>query len=288
MPHLQHVAVAGAGNIGSFIVSSLLAEGFTVTVLSRSSEKAVPTGASLKVVEYASPKSLEKALNGVAVVVAAVTDFGAQEALVRASKKVGVQLFVPSEFGNTSNRLSPADHPALYGKTKIQQLLKEVALPALLVFNGPFTDTVFSPFLGFDFEARKVNIVGDGNTPISFTTRADVGRFLAHHLGTLTSSTLPSATSPAILRIEGDRKTFREAVALYEATHSGKVEVTHTAVADGEKVAKDIEGDFVRSIITYLLLSWEKGATVDDGEGLSNPSWPEWQPKTVEEVLKEL
>ncbi|GAA5977621.1 hypothetical protein JCM11641_006878 [Rhodosporidiobolus odoratus] len=207
---LQNVAVAGGtGNIGSFLVSSLASAGFTVTVLSRSSStKAnLPAGVKVKEVDYASSESLQSALQGIDVVVSATQGYDVQAEVAKAAKTVGVKLFVPSEFGNPSTDFTPTDHPALYGKKKSQELLKELSLPALLVFTGPFPDFIFVPFFGFDFASRKVNLIGTGNTPISFTTRSDIGPFLAHYLSTLTSTSdlrphpsLPFSASKAIVR----------------------------------------------------------------------------------------
>ncbi|GAA5957558.1 hypothetical protein JCM21900_001636 [Sporobolomyces salmonicolor] len=289
---VKHVALAGAGNFGSFALKELLATDLTVTVLTRiGSDKTFDSSVKVASVDYSSPSSLEAALKGIDAVVSTLSDLGAQTQLIHAAKSAGVKLFVPSEFGNPSDQLTKEAHPIIYGKKNAQEVLKSVGLPALLVWTGPFTDTVFAPFFGFDFQHKKVSLVGKGDTPISFTSRIDAARFLAHYLSTLT--TLPSPTAPAVLRLEGDRQTFASAVALYESLHADtKLDVQHEPLEDAEKIAKDLEGaGFVPSFLKYLLVSWEKGATVDQGKGvgvLSGKDWPEWKPQTVEDILKTL
>lgn len=54
---------------------------------------------------------------------------------------------------------------------------------------------------GFDMENQKFRIGGEGNTPISFTSRLDAARYTVHVLTTLSASELEWRT----FRIEGDR-----------------------------------------------------------------------------------
>ncbi|BGP31462.1 hypothetical protein JCM10296v2_003226 [Rhodotorula toruloides] len=287
---VKSVALAGAGTLGSVILPELLNAGLATTVVTRKDSKrdsSFPTGVVVKAVDYASLSSLVDALKGVDVVIATLTDRDAQVALVKAAKEAGVKLFVPGEFGNPTTNIKQSEvHPIMYGKKQIQDLLKSVGLPALLVFNGPFPDTTFNAFLGFDPTTGHIRLVGKGDTPISWTTRLDVARFLVHHLTTLTS--FPSPSEPAILRIEGDRKTYNQVVNIYRRLYPKQdVRVMYVPVEDAEKIAKDVQSDFIQSFIEFLLLSWEKGATVDDGHELDNARWPEWNPKSVEAVLKE-
>ncbi|GEM08183.1 nmrA-like domain containing protein [Rhodotorula toruloides] len=176
---VKSVALAGAGTLGSVILPELVKAGFETTVLTRRDSKRDSPFLSAK-----------------------------------AAKEAGVKLFVPGEFGNPTTNIEQAEvHPIMYGKKQIQDLLKSVGLPTLLVFNGPFSDTTFNAFLGFDAATGRIRLVGKGDTPISWTTRLDVARFLAHYLSTLTS--FPSASESAVLRIEGDRKTYSEVVDIY-------------------------------------------------------------------------
>lgn len=120
---------------------------------------------------------------------------------------------------------------------------------------------------------------------ISFTARDDVARFLVHALSHFPAADLNNG----ILRIEGDRKTFKEAIALWEKSHPDKpkIETSHESVEDAQKfIDQDKTG---AGVVKYLLLSWEKGASVEDEQGkTNNAQWPEWNPVSVESVLTKL
>lgn len=140
-----------------------------------------------------------------------------------------------------------------------------------------------------------MTLVGAGNTPvrpfppptiaadlrslqISFTTRADVSRFLVHALTTFDSSRL----SNAVLCLEGDRKTLREALHLYGHSHPrSELTVMHESLEEAEKQGR--EGN----VRKYFLASWEKReGTVGEEKELSNGLWEEWQPMGLKEVLE--
>ncbi|ORY58674.1 hypothetical protein BCR35DRAFT_326838 [Leucosporidium creatinivorum] len=276
-------ALAGAGGLGSYIAEHLAAApGTTVKVLSRTSDKQVPKGAELKVVDYDSEDSLVEALKGVEVVISTLNGagFAAQPALAKAAAKVGgVKLFVPSEFGNPTAHLT--DGP-LFGKTQFQQLLKSLGFDVLLVHPGPFLDTVYNPHVGFDWNTGTVNIIGKGDNPIPLTTRNDIGRFLAHALTTFPASDLANKT----YHLQGDVLSFNGAVALYEATHPGKkITVDYTSREETEEYIKEHPG--LASVLQYLRLSWDVEAAPREEE-TANGLWREWNPTKAREVITKL
>ena len=59
----------------------------------------------------------------------------------------------------------------------------------------------FAEVLGFDLTNGKITIPGEGVAPISWTTRGDIGRFVAYVLTALPKEKLEWR----IFRIEGDR-----------------------------------------------------------------------------------
>ncbi|GAA5858276.1 hypothetical protein JCM1840_001125 [Sporobolomyces johnsonii] len=291
-PHLiKRVAIAGVGNVGEFMLEELLKAGLSVTVLTRAGTfRPFNTPAKVTPVDYTSSSSLEEALKGIDAVVSCLNNWDAQTQLIHAAKKADVKLFVPSEYGIPSDWFTKDDHPLLYCKKVAQETLKSVKMPAVFVWGGLFTDMTFMiPFLGFDLKNKQVTLVGKGDTPISFTTRRDVARFLAHHLATL--GALPAPSSPTLLRIEGDRQSLNSCVTLYESLHPGvKLEVRHVSLAETDQAAHDIEGaGVVPSFLKALLASWERGGgLVDQGQGtgaLSNEEWPDWNPTKVKDTL---
>lgn len=114
----------------------------SIRVLSRSQDAKVPQGVEVVVVDYNSKSSVEKALDGIEVVISTLfgEGIGHQNTLAKAAKLQGVKLFVPSEFGNDTS-LYPEG--PLSWKFKTQELLREIGLPYVAVYNGMFTDFIF-------------------------------------------------------------------------------------------------------------------------------------------------
>lgn len=277
---LTSFAVAGGtGGLGSFIVQALVAKGNAVVVLSRTATATTVPGATVKAVDYTSPKSLEAALEGVQVVISALNAQGLalQPALADAAKRANVELFVPSEFGNPTEGVISGP---LKGKADFAAYLKEIGIPSLRVFTGPFPDFLLVPFTGFDFAKGTAKWVGKGDTPIGFTTRRDVAAFVVHAITTL----LPSKLFNSILRIEGDRKTFNEVVQIYERSHPGQeIIVSRTPVEQAEKTIATDQG--LDGFLAFLFLSWEQGAAVYSSGPLDNHLFPEWKPTSIEALL---
>lgn len=143
--------------------------------------------------------------------------------------------------------------------------------------TGPFADWIWNPYVGFDFANGKATIVGKGDSPISFTSRRDIGRFVAHALTQFPTEKLANQT----LRIEGDRKTFNEVFDLVEKKSGKKLEVTRR---DLEFVRKEVtEKAFApETIIEQLFLAWNDGYGFV-GEPLA--TYPGWNPAKVEDFL---
>ncbi|TFY63177.1 hypothetical protein EVG20_g6417 [Dentipellis fragilis] len=294
MSNFTSFAIAGVGNVGSFLAEELLklkASGKVkeVVLLTRSVcplrlrtrtplPKRLPRkGAKVAPVDYTSKDALTAALSGVDVVISTFspTGFEAQENVAVAAKAAGVRLFVPSEFGNPTEGIKEG---LLAVKSRFHARLRELGLPSLLVFNGPFTDYIFVPFVNLDIKGGKITVGGDGNSPVSFTSRTDIGRFLAYTLTTLS----PDQLSNKVFRIEGDRISFNDVVKQYEAKTGKKVDITYRSIADLQAAIKANGQDFA----SVLHLSWAQGGgVVGKPEELSNGLYPGWNPKKVIEVI---
>lgn len=172
MSGFKNFAIAGLGTVGSHIARELLKlknEGKVdnVTILTRSvSPLAHPlsnafvhfylqdsskldeykaSGAKIAIVNYESAESLKNAVTGADVVISTITRgaLQVQDLLAEQAKAVGVKLFVPSEFGNDTNRLNPEG--VFVAKQSFQHKCKELDLPYALFFTGPGPDYVFVP-----------------------------------------------------------------------------------------------------------------------------------------------
>jgi uncharacterized protein YbjT (DUF2867 family) len=171
-------------------------------------------------VDYSNPESIKSALSGVDVIVSTIagTALDVQAKIAEAAQAAGVKLFVPSEFGGVTE----GETSGLFGdKASIQDQLKVLGVPWAIFYTGPFADFVFAEyvyhgsfaeyrakpqinqsFLNLDVTTGKVSVAGDGNTQISFTSRPDIARYLAHVLTNLPPDQLKNRS----FIIEGDRK----------------------------------------------------------------------------------
>lgn len=233
-----------------------------------------------------------------------------QDALARSAKRAGVALFLPSEFGNPgdSDEHTPDfDMPWMSGvsqdssspandKRRFHALLRKLDLPMLRVHNWAFTDVLYNPELGFDFANRKVEIVGSGDNPVrgaaadSFlaldpisydsqipqTTREDLARFLAHVLTTMPAHSFTDKT----FLLGADVRSLNYAVETYERLKKVKLDVTRIP-------HKEAEETLMRNpqrLVDYVKLEWDTYPPPSE-ENLANSLWPEWNPKSVEQVI---
>ncbi|TFY63182.1 hypothetical protein EVG20_g6420 [Dentipellis fragilis] len=275
-------AIAGAGNIGVFIVEELLkrktvGKAKRVVILTRSSsddekyKEFKNKGAEVLTVDYDKTDSLTTALAGIDVVLStlSVVDPAPQSTLAIAAKDAGVKLFAPSEYGPDSD---------FGGKDKARDQLKKLNLPYALFFTGPFPDMAFAAWTGIDPVGGKATVQADGTQLISFTARPDIARYVAYVLTEKPAKELEWKK----FRIEGDRVSFNSIFEQYTKKTGKKVDVTYRSIADLEDAIKKNP----RDILSIFLLSWAQGkGVVGKADEVTNGEYPDWNPKTVIEVL---
>jgi len=272
-------AVAGAGNIGSYIVQELLkdkAAGIIkeVIVLSRQGSKnTTQGGAKVIEVDYSNDASIKHALTGVDVVTSTLPTaaFDVQWKVATAAKEVGVKLFVPSEFGGISEGASEG---LLVEKAKVQTQLKALGLPYTPFYTGAFADECWTPLIYLDLTSGKVSIGGDGNKPFPFTSRTDIGRYVSYVLTHLPSGQLKNHS----FTIAAENKTFNEVFKAYEEKSGKKLEVTYIPVSElDERIAANPH-DFP-SLLHKLF------ATNGPFTRTDNHLYPDWNPSSVYDNL---
>jgi uncharacterized protein YbjT (DUF2867 family) len=115
---------------------------------SRNLDEYKNAGAKITAVDYGSADSLKKAISGADVVISTVSSnpaaLQAQHLLAEQAKAAGVKLFVPSEFGDATDRENLEGVFAI--KQSVHRKLKELDLPYALFFTGPQSDFVFIPY----------------------------------------------------------------------------------------------------------------------------------------------
>ncbi|KAF9779857.1 NAD-P-binding protein [Thelephora terrestris] len=273
-------AVIGAGHIGSFIVDELLrlkAAGTvsSVTVVSRSDASTshpewATQGAKFATIDYNDQSTLQAAFEGVEVAISAVRStpegLQGQKALAHAAKLSGVKIFAPSEFGTPGGS---GGYVLL--KKQIHEHLREIGLPYSIFYTGPCPDMLFCPFFGFDFANGKVTVPGLGDTPISFTGRPDIARYVGFVFTNLPAEKLEWK----VFHVEGERTSFNAVLKSYQEKAGKALSINYIPPSELEK-----RTDFVSTIS----LRWERGEGVV-GEPLDNDIYPGWNPKKVLEYI---
>ncbi|KAG8731882.1 hypothetical protein FRC11_001811 [Ceratobasidium sp. 423] len=225
MSDVKVIAAAGAtGYVGRPVVDELLKAGtFEIRILTRKSgvdgevvQGFKTRGASVHGVSYDDEGELAEVLKGVDVVLSTLSAGGitdAQPNLLRASKKAGVKLFIPSEFGDPFEGEEEAE--IFRAKRELHKLAIELEMPIAVILTGLFPDYCLVPVMGWNFEAKAVDIWGTGDEKITWTTMPDIARYVAYVLGHVPLTGLQDQ----VLGIQGDLKTANEVVALWEEKH---------------------------------------------------------------------
>jgi uncharacterized protein YbjT (DUF2867 family) len=284
MSGFKNFAIVGAGNVGSFVVEELLKQKAAgrineISIVSRPASRDKEQnksfsaqGVRIASAEYTDVPALTAALAGTHVVISTISLFAidAQVPIAEAAKAAGAKLFLPSEFGGPTDNLQ-----GVFGaKGALHAKLREVGPPQLLVYTGPFSDYSWGPLVNLDIKSGKVAVGGDGNAPVTWTTRGDIARFLAYVLVHSPGSRLQNQ----VLRLEGDRVSFNEVFRVYEERTGTKLDVTYRSVESLRARFAENAYDFD----AYLHLIWATDGLVGEPD---NGLFPEWNPTKVVDIL---
>ena len=183
---MPSVALAGAtGNLGPAILTSLLSASIPTTVLTRpSSASKIPSGPTIREVDYTSHESLVVALQGIDVVVSNLgfTDlFTNQKALIDAAVEAGVKRFIPSEFGSDTANPLVRKLPVFADKVKVQEYLESVVeknpgFSYTYLYTNSFLDWQLSIGLIVNLKEHTATLYDGGDVPFSATRLSTVGK----------------------------------------------------------------------------------------------------------------
>ncbi|KAH9055456.1 NAD-P-binding protein [Lactarius vividus] len=285
MSGFKKFAIVGAGNVGNFIVEALLKQKAAgaveeITIVTRPASKDkeqnkafAARGVRIAAAEFTDVPALTMALAGAHVVISTIslTVVDLQVHIAQAAKAAGAHVFVPSEFGGPTDHLNDS---LLGVKGALHAKLREVGPPLLLVYTGPFADVSWLGIVGLDVTSGKVAVGGDGNSPVSFTARNDVARFLAYVLVHAPAARLQNQT----LRLEGDRASFNEIFKGYEERTGKKLDVTYRSLDSLRAKIAENPQDFD----AYLHLNWATNGTNGTPD---NGLYPEWNPTKVLDII---
>ncbi|KAH9011283.1 hypothetical protein EDB85DRAFT_1878852 [Lactarius pseudohatsudake] len=288
MSGYKSFAIVGAGKFGSFVVRQFLKDKTAgkvneVVVLTRQvhcgaiyspvirqgSKTTIEGDAKVVAVDYSNKESIKNALTGVDVVICTIslTALDLQAGIAAAAKEAGVELFIPSEFGNVSE----GETQGMFGqKARIQTELKTLDIPCTNFYTGPFADTIWAPFLDLDVKSGKVTIGGNGNKQISFTSRADIARYVSYALTRLPAEQLNNRS----FMIAGDNKSFNDIFKGFEVKTGKKVEVTYVPISEFDARLATNPNDLPALLHKFF-------ATAGPFPKTDNHLYPDWNPSLV-------
>lgn len=141
-------------------------------------------------------------------------------------------------------------------------------------------------FFNWNFAERKVSIVGKGDTPVTLTTREDIGRYVAH----VFTHASPSSLEWSVHRVEGHRVTLNQVAATYEKIKGVKLDVTHTDVEEARKKTEGLAPPTSGAAFDLGQFVLWAGVIWEDGGGLvgepANEFFPGFNPLSLEDAIK--
>lgn len=196
----------------------------------------------------------------------------AQLPIAKAAKAVGVQLFVPAEYGVY------VAEGFTYHKKIVQDALKDLDLPYTVFYTGFFMES-FHRVPDYDFANGKMRVVGTGDVPQSTSSMLDVARFMAHTLTTAEQSDLAWAKIP----IEGDRVTHHEIAAIVEKKFGKPIAIEYVDLEETRK-------RYTTDPFAFFAVLIAEGRTVsgpkEDVQAAIGKFFPDWNPKKLEDILE--
>jgi len=212
----QTILLVGAtGMLGGRIAAHLLEErDARLRLLVRSPRdqklKALLDGGA-EVIEgdLADPASLDRATQGVDVIVSAVQGgpeviVDGQVALAEAGKRNGVRRILPSDFALDLFKATPGEHAAFDMRRTADERIEAIGLEQVNVLQGGFME-LFTPGRGaIDLDAGTIGFFGDGERPVEVTSVEDTARMIAR-------VALDRSVPAGKFAFAGDLVSFREA-----------------------------------------------------------------------------
>lgn len=215
----QTVLLAGAtGMLGSRIAHHLLDQPdarLRLLVRGEASSKRATVGsllargAELAEGDLADHASLDRATQGVDVIVSAVQGgpdviIDGQVALAELGRRNGVRRILPSDYALDLFKATLGEHAAFDARRAADARIAETGLDQVNVLQGGFMD-LFMPGRGaVDLDAGTISFFGDGTRPVEVTSIEDTARMVAR-------IALDREVPTGKFAFAGDRVSFRRA-----------------------------------------------------------------------------
>lgn len=276
----MRIAIAGAGDLASYLTEELLKASFDVTILSRSPKPNFPTLSNprltFKIVDFASPSSLDAALTDSDVLISTLMDWTMAlatiqlELLSACQRSPKCKRFIPSEYGG--NMDDPSNDPGFYGVNRIpvrEALKQQNEVEWTLLNNGWLMDyqaprkNRYMKDIGaaypVDFQTGVVTIPGTGDEEVDFTSARDLSRAIV----ALCKGTIPWEE---IIYVRGERTTYNQIYELLKTTPWGReLELRYVSREELERQKRD-GGDEERIIAGFNLHNLNGEGILPDGK----------------------
>jgi len=279
------IAIFGAtGNVGKSITKAILAkEDFKVKIFTRPDTLENPdkkalfdgfrsSGAQIVGIDIKNVDEVAKELEGTQVVLSNLSGIavGNQELLIKAAQKAGVKRFYPSEYGidDIAHKISS---PFIDPKKAIRTKIIDAGIESVIVVTGFFLEWQVSPAYSFNAEDQTVEIFGNGNTKISFTSLGDIGTYVAESINH--PQLQGSSNGEYILRVPKVHASLNEIIAIHAAATGKPFKATYVDIKEAEKK--------VGGIVDWIRLWQAQGLGVVE----SNFDIPTFKPKSFSDLF---
>ena len=295
MSALRTIAIVGAsGHLGKEVAGALLSSTFrqsygNVLLLTRdrgdSRPAAPPAGADIRCF---SNDKLADALQGVDVWISTVGPAGHnfKDSLVDAIAQSNVKLYIPSEFG-VDHTIHDFSQPEWDHKKHHDALVKARLQKTKVcrIYDGLFLEDSLGPWFGMDVKRGVFHSVGPADSPISFATKADVGKVVAQ------LARIPYDQVPPHLRISGDALSMRQIAKVLEDVGSSPIAVKEIELNEYKRraIAENVPDPmkYLRFLMGEGKIDHTESGLGNDNE-LVNPGQSLWKWKTVSEYANEV
>ena len=229
-------------------------------------------GAEVVTGDLADPASLDRATQGIDVIVSAVQGgpeviIDGQVALADIGKRNGVRRMLPSDYALDLFKATPGEHATFDLRTMADARIAAIGLEQVNVLQGGFMD-LFLPVRGaIDLDAGMVSFFGDGNQPIEVTSVADTARMVAR-------VALDRDVPAGKFAFAGDRISFRAAGEVV-AAHTGRPIRAVSLGSEADLRAAMATADPYKKVMLAYLLYMTTGQTALTD--LQNDRYPDVQ-----------
>ncbi len=285
---IQTVLLAGAtGMLGSQIARQLLDRpDARVRLLVRGGDAAqkrasldplLTRGAEIIEGDLTDRASLERATQGVDVIVSAVQGgpdviIDGQVALAEAGRRNGVRRILPSDYALDLFKATPGEHMMFDLRRAADEAIAATGIEHVHVLQGAFM-AMFGPGMGtFDYDAGTVTFWGDGTQPIEVTSVEDTARMVAR-------VALDRTVQSGKFAFAGDKVSILDAAKVIEAQTGRRFERRSNGSEASLRAAmaeahKDTANPFKAVMLAYQLYMLTGQTALSD---LQNQRYPDVQ-----------